>query len=234
MVHSGCDIINDIYDIDIDRISKPKGAVVSGAIPLKIAWVYMGALFFISLIISLWLSPVLFLSFIVGIIVGGIMYSHPIFRLKDTPGVAMIDMALCFSLESLGVWSIYSPLNFNSLIVAAYIFVLAFSLTFMKDFKDVAGDKNSLPLLLGIGRAAKVCSVLAVLPLVPLIFLVIKYPFIVPSAIIYVLLVAGCIRILLGDPVKNGVKLKNWMIMAMVIPNFIMLMIGTLALFWKP
>lgn len=222
--------MNDIYDVDIDRISKPKGAIVSGAIPLKIAWIYMGALFLISLAISLCLSRLLFLSLILAIMVGGIMYSHPFFRLKDTPGVAMLDMALCFSLESLCVWSIYSPLNFNSLMVAAYIFVLAFSLTFMKDFKDVSGDKNSLPLLLGIGKAAKVCSALAILPLIPLIFLVIKYPFILPSAIVYVLLVMGCIKILNGDPVKNGVKLKNWMIMALVVPNFTMIVLGAIAL----
>lgn len=225
--------MNDIYDIDIDKISKPKGAIVSGAIPIKIAWVYMITLFLISLVFSLCLSQLLFLSFLIGIIVGGIMYSHPLFRLKDKPGIAMADMALCFSLESLGVWSIYSPINFNSLMVAMYIFVLTFSLTFMKDFKDVAGDKNSLPLMLGIGNAAKVCSAMAILPLIPLIFLILKYHFIALAAIIYVLLIAGCIKILLDDPVKNGVKLKNWMIMALVVPNFIMLLLATIFLFWQ-
>lgn len=233
LVHSGCDIINDIYDVDIDKISKPNGSIVTGAIPLKTAWIYMISLFFIALLISLCLSPVLFLSFLIGIIVGGIMYSHPLFRLKDKPGVAMANMALCYSLESLGIWSIYSSINFNSLMVAAYIFVLVFSLTFMKDFKDVAGDINSLPLLLGTSKAAKMCSVLAFLPLIPMIFLILKYNFIALAAIIYLLLIIGCIKILLDDPVKNGVKLKNWMIMALVVPNFIMFLL-TIFLFGHP
>lgn len=45
MIHSGCDIINDIYDIEIDRISKPNGAIASGRISVKNAWIYMVLLF---------------------------------------------------------------------------------------------------------------------------------------------------------------------------------------------
>ncbi len=31
MIHSGCDIINDIYDIEIDKICKQKGVIASGS-----------------------------------------------------------------------------------------------------------------------------------------------------------------------------------------------------------
>ncbi|MDW7727787.1 MAG: UbiA family prenyltransferase [Candidatus Methanoperedens sp.] len=95
MIHSGCDIINDIYDVEIDKICKPNGAIASGQISVKNAWIYMLLLFSTALILSLNLSLVLFGGFLTGIIVGGIMYSHPIFRYKDKPGVAMADMALC-------------------------------------------------------------------------------------------------------------------------------------------
>jgi len=223
MIHSGCDILNDIYDIGIDKICKPKGAIVTGIIPLKTAWIYMLLLFSTSLIVSLCLSEVLFFSLLIGVVVGGILYSHPRFRLKDVPGIAMIDMAFCFSLESLGVWSIYAPINSTALLVAAYIFVLTFSLTFMKDFKDTAGDINSLPLMLGPARAAKVCCVLTLLPLIPLLYLAIQYPFLMLVAITYLLVITGCVRILLGNPVKEGVRLKNWMIIALSLPNFVML-----------
>jgi 4-hydroxybenzoate polyprenyltransferase len=224
MIHSGCDIINDIYDLEIDKICKPDGAIASGRIPLKKAWAYMILLFSASLALILILNPILFLSGLAGIILGGIMYSHPLFRLKDKPGIAMTVMALCFSLESLGVWSIYASIDANALVVAAYIFVLIFSLTFMKDFKDVAGDINSLPLKLGPRRAAKVCCALTMLPLIPLVYLITQYPSLFLAGVVYVVLGAGCIKILMGDPVKNGVKLKNWMIMALTLPNFAMLL----------
>lgn len=225
MIHSGCDVINDIYDIEIDRICKPNGAIASGQISLKNAWIYMILLFSTALILALNLSLILFASLLKGIVVGGIMYSHPSFRFKDKPGIAMADMALCFALESAGVWSIYSPINDDSLMVAVYIFVLVFSLTFMKDFKDVEGDINSLPLLLGIRKAAKVCSMLTILPLVPLIYAATKYYFLAPAAVIYVVLIAGCIKILMGNPVAEGNRLKDRMILALTVPNFTMLLV---------
>lgn len=225
MIHSGCDIINDIYDIRIDKICKPNGAIASDQISLKNAWVYMIFLFSTALILSINLSLILFLCLLIGIIVGGIMYSHPLFRFKDKPGIAMADMALCFALESIGVWSIYSPINSDCLTVAAYIFVLVFSLTFMKDFKDTAGDINSLPLLMGIHRAAKVCCMLTILPLIPLIYVITKYYYFTPAAVIYAVFAAGCIQILLRDPAGDGNKLKDRMIMALTIPNFTMLFV---------
>lgn len=224
MIHSGCDIINDIYDIEIDKICKPDGAIASGQISLKNAWMYMVLLFSTALILSLNLSLILFASLLIGIIVGGVMYSHPSFRFKDKPGIAMADMALCFALESIGVWSIYSPIDTDSLTVAAYVFVLVFSLTFMKDFKDVTGDINSLPLLLGIRQAARVCSVLTILPLVPLMYAVTKYNFLALAALIYILLIIGCIKILMNNPVAEGNRLKDRMILALTVPNLSMLL----------
>ncbi|MBA4322606.1 MAG: ubiquinone biosynthesis protein UbiA [Odoribacter sp.] len=225
MIHGVCDIMNDIYDIEIDKICKPKGAISSGQISEKNAWRYMILLILSALSISFNLSFILFTCLLTGIIVGGIMYSHPLFRFKDKPGLAMANMGLCFALESIGIWSIFSPLNRESLMVGIYIFILVFSLTFMKDFKDVAGDINSLPLLLGIHRAGKVCSALAILPLIPLLYVIIKYHFSYLIAIIYIILIAGCIRILMGNPVAEGNRLKNWMILALTVPNFSMFVI---------
>ena len=109
--------------------------------------------------------------------------------------------------------------------IAIYVFVLVFSLTFMKDFKDVAGDINSLPLMLGIPRAAKVCSVLTIFPLIPLMYAITKYHYLSLAAVIYAILIAGCIKILVNDPVTDGNRLKNRMIMALTLPNFAMLFV---------
>lgn len=230
MIHSGCDIINDIYDIEIDRICKPNGAIASGKIPVKNAWIYMLFLFSTAIILSLNLSLVLFGGFLTGIIVGGLMYSHPLFRYKDKPGVSMAVMALYFGLVSLGVWSIYSPVNVDSLLISVYVFILVFCLTFMKDFKDVAGDVNSLPLMMGIPRAAKLCSLLTLLPLLPLRYLIMKYPYFSVAAVIYAVLIAGCIEILLKDPVTEGKLLKDRMILALTVPNCFILLVKMMVL----
>ncbi|MFZ3167789.1 MAG: UbiA family prenyltransferase [Candidatus Methanoperedens sp.] len=52
LIHGACDIINDIYDVEIDKICKPKGAIASGQISEKNAWRYMILLISAALIIS--------------------------------------------------------------------------------------------------------------------------------------------------------------------------------------
>jgi 4-hydroxybenzoate polyprenyltransferase len=94
----------------------------------------------------------------------------------------------------------------------------------MKDFKDVAGDVNSLPIKLGIRRAATVCSALTLLPLIPMIYASMKYHYLWLAIAVYAILIAGCIKILMRDPVAEGKRLKDMMILALTAPNFIMLL----------
>lgn len=222
LIHSGSDIYNDIYDREIDRICKPQAPITSGRMSIKTAWIYLSSLTLIALCISLILSRLLFLCYVAGIIFGYIFYSHPKFRFKDRPVVAILTIAFCFSLESLGAWSVYSPVTRKAMIVAVYIFILIFSLVFMKDFKDVEGDVNSLPLLVGVRRAAILCSLLAFLPFVAMITLVAitRSIILLSTAFIFLFIVLSCIKILLFDnPVAYGKKLRNRMILSISLPN---------------
>ncbi len=51
-----------------------------------------------------------------------------------------------------------------------------------------------------------------------------QYHYLALAAVIYILLIAGCIEILVKDPVAEGSRLKDRMILALTIPNFIMLL----------
>ncbi|WP_321417566.1 UbiA family prenyltransferase [uncultured Methanomethylovorans sp.] len=221
LIHGCCNIMNDIFDFNIDEICKPNSAIRSGKLSMKRAWIYMGILLSAGLIVSLKLNFILFICLLLSFIIGGIMYSHPIFRLKDIPIIAILDIAICFSLESIGIWSVYSPLTSDAFVVALYIFILAFSLLFMKDFKDIAGDINSLPLMLGIEKAAWICSILTIFPLISLYYLTRYDNQIFVSICVYIVLAIGCIQILMDNPVSNGMILKNRMHMAFVIPNLV-------------
>ena len=134
--------------------------------------------------------------------------------------MGIVCMAVCFAMESIGVWSIYSPVNIDGLMVTAYVFVLVFSLTFMKDFKDVAGDFNSLPLTLGIRPAARVCSIMTVFPLIPLIDAAAEYHYLALAIVIYIFLASGCIKILLDNHVVKGQRLKERMVLTLTVPNY--------------
>lgn len=225
LMHSASDIYNDIYDREIDRICKPRAPIHSGRMSVKAAWTYLSMLTFIALAISLLLSKILFLCYVAGILCGYVLYSHPKFRFKDKPVIAVSIIAFCFALESIGAWSIYSSITRSTFIVATYIFLLIFSLVFMKDFRDVRGDVNSLPLMLGVRRAARVCCGLAFVPVIILVILSIVYKsiYMLVTAAIFLFLIFSCVKILLfGDPVIQGGRLKDRMILSLSVPNIIL------------
>ena len=233
-IHGAADIYNDIYDREIDKICKPNSPLVSGRMSLKSAWIYMILLVVSGLSISLLLSEVLFLCYIFGIVFGYMLYSHPKFRFKDKPVISIATIALCFSAEAVGIWSIYSKLSYETLIFALYIFILVFSLAFMKDFKDVLGDVSSLPIILGIRKSARICSILAMVPLFSFMFLYLTYKMkeIMIVASVYIISVIPAIKILLfEDPVSQGRKLRNFMIVAIVSPNITLFLLNTTSMF---
>lgn len=221
-VHSGCDIINDIYDREIDKICKPKAPIPSGRMSVRAAWIYAGILFILSLLITYSLSKIMFICFITGWIVGGIFYSHPRFRLKDVPVVSIAATAFGFWLESIGAWSVFAPLNEVALQFSIYIFLLTFTLILLKDFRDVEGDINSLPIRLGVARSAKVCSIAVLTPMITLLIGFLKFGMLELLAAAVALLIAliPIQNVLLrNDPVSLGGKLKNHMFIAIVLPN---------------
>ncbi len=223
LMHSSGDIINDIYDREIDKICKPKAVIPSGRMSVRTAWIYLLILTSIALITAAWLSTVMLMCALAGVALGFIFYSHPRFRFKDIPILGSACAAACFPLESLGVCSIYSTLNCKILIFSCYIFFLIFSLIFLKDFRDVKGDINSLPIMLGVKKAAKVCCTLLIVPALFLIvlFLIFNYKVCFVMGFISYLIVAIFIIpvLLFDDPIKKGQSLRHRMIAGMTVPN---------------
>lgn len=221
MVHSGGDVVNDIYDRHIDKICKPNSPIASGRMSVRTAWTYMTMLYLTSIVIAASLNYLCVLLAVLGIIIGGFLYSHPKFRIKDNPILSITSLALCFALEAVATWSIYAPITTDTLIISLYAFTFVFSLMFFKDFKDVKGDVNSLPLMLGIKKAAIVVSALSVLPVLLMLFLLFFYKTLALAStiIVYVPIEISAIRILLNDPVTNGQKLRSRMYLLIFLPS---------------
>jgi 4-hydroxybenzoate polyprenyltransferase len=222
LIHSGGDIINDIYDRGIDKICKPNAVIPSGRMSVRTAWMYLTALTLAALLIALILSRIMFIAYLIGIASGYLLYSHPRFRFKDVPLLGPASVAIYFQLESIGVWSIYAPINREAIVFSGYIFSLIFSLIFLKDFRDVKGDINSLPIMIGVKNAANVSILLTAIPALFLIWLFElfgKTSFLV-ALLAYSIMMAPTIRILLfKDPVALGKALRHRMILGMTVPN---------------
>jgi 4-hydroxybenzoate polyprenyltransferase len=145
--------LNDLYDIEIDRISHPERPLVKG----KISKEELKKINFLIGVLILWggliLPPVLFF-FLMLFNLLYYLYSVPPFRLKRFPFIASFSLALaCLSILLLGFYFNTSPDNLIPSKFAYFIFLIYFLGVNIKDLNDVKGDLKggikTLPVLLG-------------------------------------------------------------------------------------
>lgn len=193
-ITAGGYIVNDIFDVEADRINKPSKVIIENSILKKNAWISYLILTSIGLVIGGYLaftsnSFILFLIFIFSI-QGLFIYSS---HLKKKVLLGNLTVSFFVAL-SIGLVYITNSLNLqpnktiweaieNSLtdsiaiiLVGAYMF-FSFLTTLIreiiKDIEDIKGDKvinaKTLPIVLGRKRANRValgCSILLILMLI--------------------------------------------------------------------
>ncbi|KAK7345190.1 hypothetical protein VNO77_15749 [Canavalia gladiata] len=142
--------INQIYDINIDKVNKPYLPIAAGDLSVQSAWFLV--IFFAAaglLIVGLNFGPFIFALYSLGLFLGTI-YSIPPFRMKRFPVAAFLIIAtvrgflLNFGVyyatrAALGLafeWS--SPVVFITTFVTLFALVIAIT----KDLPDVEGDRK--------------------------------------------------------------------------------------------
>lgn len=182
-------IINDIYDIEADKINKPHKLVVTKYISVEAAkkiYFYLNSIgisFGILICLSIQKPS---LSFI--FIVAALLLYYYSKKLKSLPLIGNFTVA---SLVTLNVFilvlfdldnSIISNNNFvltTILIVSFFAFCINLIREIVKDIEDVNGDytlnMNTLPILLGRKRTKYIATILSVFPLIILVLFVAFY-----------------------------------------------------------
>jgi len=192
LVNAGSNTLNAVYDVDIDRINKPYRPLPRGAVDaqeaLTIAWLLY--------LFTLWRASVTnqaFAAFLVAIMFLTIAYSAPPFRLKKRFIVNNISIALARGLFGvLASWSIFGdPLDPVPWSVGAVFFVFLVGAATTKDFTDIPGDAaydvKTLPVVLGVERAAQVSAAFFIIPLA-IIPISVQFHLLYPNANFLVLL----------------------------------------------
>lgn len=158
-------IINDIYDLEIDQINKPHKIWIPNLMSLKKAWLFYISLNVLGLIAGFWVSwelnkiwfwslywiPV-FLLFLYAIRIKKVLYLNNIM----VAGLITYSLFLVFKLALSGVNALqYYSGNFGFTLqeTLSYVLLFAFILNWIreivKDAEDVIGDTahgvNSLP-----------------------------------------------------------------------------------------
>jgi chlorophyll/bacteriochlorophyll a synthase len=200
--------VNDWYDRHVDAINEPNRPIPSGRIPgrwgLYIAIGWTG----VSLAVAAMLGPWVFAAAILGLAFAW-AYSAPPLRLKRNGWLG--NAVVGFSYESLPWFTGAAVLagalpDWHLCLIAVLYGIGAHGIMTLNDFKSIEGDKvsgvDSLPVLLGANRAARLACLVMAVPQIMVIALLLAWHHSTHALIITGLLtVQGVLmRTLLADP----------------------------------
>ena len=169
-LNAASNIINQICDLEIDRINKPDRLLPSGRISMKEAKSLAGFFAFLSVLLA-WSVPnkeffgIVLLTFWIVF-----FYSAPPLRIKRFPVLANLWIAIPRgALLIVSGWtSVKSFLDPEIWLIASVFGLFVFGATTTKDFSDMEGDRRfgcwTLPLVLGVQGAALFMAPFLILP----------------------------------------------------------------------
>jgi geranylgeranylglycerol-phosphate geranylgeranyltransferase len=148
-------LVNDLYDIKIDKINNPQRPLVSGKANRKLVIVLALCLLIISLVFSLSIDLVVFFL-VLGVSI--LLFAYAAF-LKKKPVANIIVSAITGLSFVLGGIVVKNPV---SIFPFVFSFFIHMPREIIKDIIDIKGDKQnnvvSIPIALGIRRASTISA----------------------------------------------------------------------------
>ncbi len=174
--------VNDWFDREVDAINEPQRPIPSGRMPgrwgigLAVAWT------FLSLLVATALGPWGFLAAAVGLLLAW-LYSAPPLRLKKNGWWGNSACALCYEglawITGAAVMTAGTMPALRSVALALLYSTGAHGIMTLNDFKSVRGDRatgiGSLPVRLGVDRAARVACLVMAVPQVVVVGLLVAW-----------------------------------------------------------
>lgn len=149
LVAAAGNIINDIYDIEIDRINRPNRPISSGRINKNEALFLFSLFNILALLIASYLSYKI-LVFVTATII--ILFIYSAF-LKKIQVVGNLIVAFCTALVFIYGGVVAGNIT-EAIIPAVFAFLINFIREILKDIEDVEGDKklklSTLPIKYGV------------------------------------------------------------------------------------
>ncbi len=148
-INGGGNIINDIYDLEIDRINRPDRPLPAGDMTVSQARIYLIVLFAAGVLFSWFISLETFL--IAGPLSIPILFAYSA-RLKRQPLVGNLAVSFMLGLTFIYVGAAFGNIQ-ATLVMAALAFGFTLIREIVKDLEDMAGDSRdkarTLPLVWG-------------------------------------------------------------------------------------
>ena len=204
-IAAGGNIINDIYDADIDRINKPKKVIVGKAISERNASTFYVILTTLGVGVGFYLANTIgkpiYATLFIGI--AALLYLYATY-LKTIllAGTILVSVLVAMSIIIVGLFDLVPVTNPSnqesqwevfkiSLEYALFAFILNFIRELVKDLQDINGDKNggksTLPIAIGRSRATTLVFVLGVITSLSVIAYMYVFLYAYTSAVLYFL-----------------------------------------------
>jgi len=165
--------LNQIFDLEIDRINKPKRPLPSGRLSLRQAWVFTLATFAVAWLLAWLVAPggrhECFWLVVAATLITS-LYSVPPFRTKRLGIWANVTIAIPRGamLKVAGWSSVKTMLGVEPWYIGTIFGLFLLGATTTKDFADMEGDRrggcHTLPIQFGVRRAAWMISPSFVVP----------------------------------------------------------------------
>ncbi len=182
MVCASSQAVNDWFDRHVDAINEPQRPIPSGRMPGR--WgLYIAILWTVlSLLVATLLGPWGFGAAVAGLILAW-AYSAPPLRLKNNGWWGNAACGLSYEglawLTGAAVMAGGAMPGTGSLLLALLYSIAAHGIMTLNDFKSVAGDRQmgvaSLPVQLGVERAARTACWVMVLPQLAVVALLLTW-----------------------------------------------------------
>ena len=147
-------VVNDIFDIETDKVNKPSSCIVGHSLSVKSAWILYAILTVLSLVVSYFFSQQ---YAIINVSIMGLLYLYAA-KLKGMPLIGNMVVALCSAaVVAICVLLIAfdtkpAIMNFTGYIIFSFFISLIREL--VKDMQDVDGDLaaglKTYPIVAGI------------------------------------------------------------------------------------
>jgi chlorophyll/bacteriochlorophyll a synthase len=182
LVCASSQAVNDWFDREVDAINEPQRPIPSGRMPgrsglyVAIVWTLL------SLAVATLLGPWGFGAAAVGLLLAW-AYSAPPVRLKQNGWWGNLACGVCYEglawITGAAVMAGGAMPDPRSFLLAALYSAGTHGIMTLNDFKSVAGDQRmgigSLPVRLGIGRAARIACVVMAVPQVAVVIALILW-----------------------------------------------------------
>ena len=173
VLNGASNALNQVYDLDIDRVNKPARPIPAGRVSVEQAWAFSVAAYVIALGLAWMVAPggrhECFWLVAVAVVCT-LIYSIPPFRTKRLGIWANVTIAVPRGvlLKVAGWSSVKSVMGLEPWYIGAIFGLFLLGATTTKDFADMEGDRQggcrTLPIDYGVVRAAWMISPSFVMP----------------------------------------------------------------------